>query len=98
MDDHAVKNLSPEAPDERECMQRDQASRLTLRFLAFILACNAVNAGMNGKSWNPPVEVAFILSYLVIARTGPKAYILWHEPDPRDIPGELELVPSATEN
>jgi hypothetical protein len=94
----ATKNLSQEAPDERECIQRDQASCVTLRFLSIILAYNAVSVGMNGKSWNPPTEVAFILSYLVIARTGPQARILWSEPDPRDASGEIGLVPTPTNN
>jgi hypothetical protein len=96
--DSATKDLSPEAPDERECVQRDQASRLTLRMLSVILAYSAMNAGINGKNWNPPTEVAFILSYLVIARTGAQARILWSEPDPREAPGEIELVPGATHN
>jgi hypothetical protein len=83
---------SPNAPDERERAQRDLASSRTLQFLSVILASGAVNAGIQSKSWMPVDQVALLLSYLVIARTGPKARILWSEPDPRDTAGEIQLV------
>jgi hypothetical protein len=85
---------SGDAPDERERAERDIASRRTLQFLSVILIYNAVNTGMQGKSWTAVQVVSAMLTYLVIARTGPKARILWSEPDPRDAPGEIQLVPT----
>jgi hypothetical protein len=85
---------SGDAPDERERVERDIASRRTLQFLSAILIYNAVNTGMQGKSWTAVQVVSAMLTYLVIARTGPKARILWIEPDPRDTPGEIQLVPT----
>jgi hypothetical protein len=87
---------SPNAPDEREKSVADIASRRTLQFLSVILGYNAVSAGMQAKSWTASEVVAMMLSYLVIARTGPQARVLWSEPDPRDAAGEIELVANST--
>jgi hypothetical protein len=89
-------SISANAPDEREKGEADMASRRTLQLLSVVLLYNAVSAGMQGKNWTPPEVVFMMLAYLVIARTGPRARILWREPDPRDASGEIELVQPAT--
>jgi hypothetical protein len=91
-------NMPADAPDEREKGEADMASRRTLQFLSVVLLYNAVSAGMQGKNWTPPEVVSMMLSYLVIARTGPRARILWREPDPRDTGGEIELVANSASN
>jgi hypothetical protein len=83
---------SPDAPDEREMMERNRASRQTLLFLSTMLSYGAVSATMRATPWKAIDVTAYLLSMLVIARTGPKARVLWREPDPREGSGEMELV------
>ena len=83
---------SPDAPDERELMERNRASRQTLLFLSMMLLSGAVNVSMRATPWKAIDVTAYLLTMVVIARTGPKARVLWREPDPREMSGEVELV------
>jgi hypothetical protein len=88
-------------PDERERAERDQAARATLKRLASILFFVSFLTAVRGQAAWPRMEaVEFLLIFFVIARTGPKAFVLWREPDPRDVTGEIELVSDqpATDN
>jgi hypothetical protein len=84
--------------DEREKTERVEAHQWARRWLMMMIAVTA--AQYLGRHSNPThVEVAGDLFWLyILAWTLPAARILWTEPDPRDIPGEIELVPDATHN
>jgi len=73
-------------------MERNRASRQTLLFLSMMLTYGAVTASMRATPWKAIDVTAYLLSMVVIARTGPKARVLWREPDPREVSGEMELV------
>jgi hypothetical protein len=87
----AEASKAPGRLDEREEGEKQRASSRTLVWLTgfcFCLsgACAFGNAGMR------PVEIAGLFVTLgFIATTGPKASILWNEPDPR-IENDLQLV------
>ena len=83
---------SPDAPDERERAERSRAWKRTLLFLSTMLSFGAINAAMNARPWRSIDVVAYSLTLLVIARTGPKASVLWRERDPRELDGEVEMV------
>ncbi len=77
--------------DEREIGKRNDASRWALQRIAGFLA---VYAGiMAVEKPVSPIEVSGILwSFSLVARTLPQARVLWTEPDPREMEGEMELV------
>lgn len=87
----AEPSKAPGRLDEREVAEKQQASSKTLAWvikLCFILA--GVHAF--GKTGMPPGDLAaMFLTLGFLAATGPKANILWNEPDPR-IEGDLQLV------
>jgi hypothetical protein len=71
--------------DEREVMERDRASYLSLRFLALTIAALALYQGaLLREGWNAAANAALLLGLAVAAITLPKAIILWTEADPRD--------------
>lgn len=80
------------SPDERERTERDEASRRTLKFLAWLMTITAVNEAINGHGWTIVQVVGMLLTVMVIAHTGPKAVVLWTEADPRETGEEMELV------
>jgi hypothetical protein len=83
----------PGVPDEREAGERDRASRRTLVVLATYLAYTAVSySGHSDRLTKKQDVVALLLQLLVMARTLPKAMVLWEEQDPREVSGEMELV------
>jgi hypothetical protein len=92
--DEPQNALNSEVPDERELSQRNRASYLSLRFIAVMFVCNAVGFSEGRLAHQPGDLVAMALYYAVVAMTLPKAIILWTEPDPREIGGEIELVPA----
>jgi len=80
-------------PDERERVERDQAARATLNRLASMLLLVSFLTAVRGEAAWPRMEaVQFLLIFFVIARTGPKAFVIWREHDPLEIAGEIELV------
>jgi hypothetical protein len=84
--------------DEREKNERTEARQWALRWLITMIA---LNTGQYLVRHSDPTrfEVAGDLFWLsTLGLTLPKARILWTEPDPRDIPGEIKLVPAATDN
>jgi hypothetical protein len=89
---YEIREDDPDGLDERERAERNHASRGMVRFLTTMLICGAIDAAMNGRSWKASDVVNFLLGLLVIVRTGPKALVLWREPDPRELSGELGLV------
>ena len=92
--DELQNALDSEVPDERELSQRNRASYLSLRVIAVMFVCNAVGFSEGRLAHQPDDLVAMALNYAVIAMTLPKAIILWTEPDPRELGGEIELVPA----
>jgi hypothetical protein len=86
------EDSSADGPDERERTERNEASRRTLKFLVWIMTIVSVNEAFNGHGWTPVQGVGMLLTVMVIARTGPKAVVLWTEADPREVGGEMELV------
>jgi hypothetical protein len=89
---YEIREDDPDCLDERERVERNHASRGMVRFLTTMLICGAIDAAMNGRSWKASDVVNFLLGLLVIVRTGPKALVLWREPDPRELSEELGLV------
>lgn len=89
-------DVSGKALDERERGERDQFARATLNRLASILLLVSFLTAVRGEAAWPRMEaVQFLLIFFVIARTGPRAFVLWREPDPRVAASEIELVPAA---
>jgi hypothetical protein len=71
--------------DEREVMERDRASYLSLRCLALTIAALALYQGaLLRESWSPAANAALLLGLAITAITLPKAIVLWTEADPRD--------------
>jgi hypothetical protein len=56
------------------------------------MAITAVNEAINGHGWTIVQVVGMLLTIMVIARTGPKAVVLWTEADPREVGGEMQFV------
>jgi hypothetical protein len=84
--------------DEREKSERIEAQQWARRLLMFMIAI-ATGPYLARHSNPTRVEVVGDLFLLYIfAWTLPAARILWTEADPRDTPGEIELVPGATHN
>jgi hypothetical protein len=83
----------PWLPDEREAGERDRASRRTLvvvgSYLAYMAGMYSYHSGSLTKRLD---VVALLLQLLLIARTLPKAIVLWEEPDPREVTGQMELI------
>lgn len=92
VEDYFFSIQPQDVPDERELEEQNLASRRTLNFLAVILVYVAFNTAMNGMRPRVIDEVSLLVSFLVIARTGPKAVMLWRAPDPREVSGEMEIV------
>jgi hypothetical protein len=78
--------------DERELRERDGAARWAMRWVGMFMAC-AVGTYANARRPVDGMEVAAeLLSLLVLLWTLPQARVLWTEPDPREMSGEMELV------
>jgi hypothetical protein len=82
--------------DERDLKQRDRASVRTLQFLSILMVSGMVTTASQATSWTAADVFAVMLTYFVISLTGPKAWVLWTEPDPRGFEGEIELVQKET--
>ncbi len=78
--------------DEREIGERDDASRWALQRLAGLLAFYAATLAVKPKPIAPLVVAGFLWSFALLARTLPQARVLWTEPDPRAMTGEMEMV------
>jgi hypothetical protein len=84
--------------DEREKNERVEAHQWARRWLMMMITLTMVHY-LRRHSNPTSVEVAGDLFWLeILAWTLPAARILWTEADPRDTPGEIELVPDATHN
>jgi hypothetical protein len=84
--------------DERERRERDSAERWTLDQLATYLASFSGLAVAEAARHHPlgPMEIAVgVWLFCMLARTLPRARVLWTEADPRLMSGELALVASA---
>ncbi len=77
--------------DERELSERNRASYLTLRFMALMFICGAMNFTRGSVRHQPDDLIGMMLFYIVVALTLPKAIILWTAADPR-IDGELGIA------
>jgi hypothetical protein len=83
--------------DEREKQERVIAERWARRWL---LTTIAVLVGQYSRRHTPvqPLEVlGDLMELFILASTLAQARILWTEPDPRKVGGEIELVPSSTD-
>jgi hypothetical protein len=78
--------------DERELRERDEAVRWAMRWIGLFVAGYA---GSYANAHHPVtgMEVgADLWTILVLMVTLPSARVLWREPDPREMSGEMELV------
>lgn len=82
---HAAYGL----PDEREAMQRDQASRRTLVWLSSYITYVAASYSVRHGKVDSLDIVTTLVSMGVLALTLPKAMVLWEEPDPDGAPMTL---------
>jgi hypothetical protein len=83
----------PWLPDEREAGERDRASRRTLVLLGtYMTSMAGVYSNHSDGLTKAQDVVALLLQLVVMAITLPKAIVLWEEPDPREISGEMELI------
>jgi hypothetical protein len=78
--------------DEREREQLSHARQRTLLLLKVLLISGVVSSVMQNKPWRAMDVATILLTILVIVSTGPKARLLWTEPDPREADGEMEMV------
>jgi len=84
--------------DEREKKERVVAERWARRWVVTMLAFD-IGYYLVRRTAPESIEVAGDLLVLwILAITLAPARILWTEPDPRDAPGEIELVPSPADN
>jgi hypothetical protein len=80
--------------DEREKQERIGAEQWARRWLMTMMAIT-LGRYLERHTAPQPLEVAGdLLWLLILAQTLPPARILWTEPDPREAPGEIELVPN----
>ena len=77
--------------DEREIGERNDASRWALQRLAGLLAFYATALAVK-KPISPIEASGFLWSFALLAQTLPQARVLWTEPDPRAMTGEMEMV------
>lgn len=84
--------------DEREKIERVEAERWAHGWLMTMIACYAVFSIRRHKTFQPLEEAGDLLWFLILGRTLAQARVLWTEPDPREIPGDIELVPSSARN
>ena len=82
----------PWLPDEREAGERDRASRRTLVLLGSYMTSLAGIYSRHSALTKTQDVVALMLQLVVMAITLPKAIVLWDEPDPREVSGEMELI------
>jgi hypothetical protein len=82
----------PWLPDEREAGERDRASRRTLVLLGSYMTSLAGIYSRHSALTKTQDVVALMLQLVVMAITLPKAIVLWEEPDPREVSGEMELI------
>ncbi|WP_260741145.1 hypothetical protein [Tunturiibacter lichenicola] len=82
----------PWLPDEREAGERDRASRRTLVLLGSYMTSLAGIYSRHSALTKTHDVVALMLQLVVMAITLPKAIVLWEEPDPREVSGEMELI------
>ncbi len=79
--------------DEREAGERDRASRRTLVLLGtYMTSMAGIYANHSNGLTKTQDVVALMLQLAVMAMTLPKAIVLWEEPDPREISGEMEFI------
>ena len=78
--------------DEREIGERNDASRWALQRIGIFLASYAGILAMKSKPVAPLEVAGFLWLFSVLARTLPQARVLWTEPDPRAVAGEMEMV------
>ena len=84
--------------DEREKHERAAAERWARRWLIIYIAMETGHY-LNHHAKPQPLEVAGELLWIgILAMTLPAARILWTEADPRNTPGEIELVSAPTNN
>jgi hypothetical protein len=84
--------------DERELRERDNAERWALKEIIIILGSltgiwfsqMADHGKLDGYS-----VVTLLLFVVLLAMTLPKARVLWTEPDPRELSGEIHMVDGA---
>jgi hypothetical protein len=87
----AEPSKAPGRLDEREIAEKQQASSKTLVWLARYSLCLAGIYAFREVGMSSEGLAATFLTLGFLAATGPKANILWNEPDPR-IEGDLQLV------
>jgi hypothetical protein len=78
--------------DEREIGERNDASRWALQQIAVFLGSYAAVLAVKEKPIAPLEVSGFLWSFSLLARTLPQARVLWTEPDPRVMAGEMEMV------
>jgi hypothetical protein len=81
--------------DERERRERDIAERWALKQIAIYLPISAgqwVVKIAHHRSIDPMQVVGDLWSFSLLAQTLPQARILWTEPDPRKVSGEIEMI------
>jgi hypothetical protein len=87
----AQRSMTPERLDEREIAEMNRASRRTLTLLCtFCFSLAGAYSVPAIHLHNEDIAATFFL-LSVFAMTGPKASILWSEPDPRTN-ADLQLV------
>lgn len=83
--------------DEREKGERDGAARWALKQVAIYLAIWSgiyASEAARHQSIDPVEMVAEFWLFSILAQTLPQARVLWTEPDPREMAGEMELLRS----
>ena len=87
----ANRSMTPERLDEREIAEIDRASRRTLVLLCSFCFCLAGAYSAPAIHLHSEDIAATLFLLGTFAMTGPKAGILWSEPDPR-ASADLQLV------
>lgn len=85
--------------DERELRERDNAERWALqqvvKFLGLYTGIWFSDMARHGGKLDGGTVVFYLMFGTLLAQTLPKARILWTEPDPRELSGEMALVESV---
>ena len=92
-----AKHTESDTPwlDERELKERDSAERWTARQVMLLLAAYAgvfTSRAIQQRTVHPLEVATEFLMFAVTMQTLPRARVLWTEPDPQDVSGELILV------
>jgi hypothetical protein len=96
----AAKRTETDTPwlDEREVKERDSAERWTARQVLWLLSLSAgiyTSRAINQRPAHPLEVATWFVLCCVALQTLPRARVLWTEPDPRNVSGEISLVEQA---